>query len=44
MAAKLFESGTVLAQDYAPEGIKMTVRMQTAEISRWEKFIVEGDL
>jgi len=44
MAAKLFESGTVLSQDYAPEGIKMTVRMQTAEISRWEKFIVEGDL
>jgi hypothetical protein len=40
IAAKLFESGTVLSQDYQAEGIKMVVRVQANEIGRWEKFIV----
>ena len=40
IAAKLFEAGTVLSQDYQSEGIKMQVRIQANEINRWEKFIV----
>ena len=40
IAAKLFESGTVLSQDYQAEGIKMLVRIQANEIGRWEKFLV----
>jgi GTP-binding protein HflX len=38
-AAKLFETATVLSQDYEAEGIKMKVRVQADEIKRWEKFI-----
>ena len=38
-AAKLFEEGTVLSQDYEAEGIKITVRLQASDIARWEKFI-----
>ncbi|MBR4907736.1 MAG: GTPase HflX [Acidaminococcaceae bacterium] len=41
-AAKLFEEGTVLSQDYEAEGIKITVRLQASDIGRWEKFIVKG--
>ena len=40
VAAKLFETGTVLSQDYEAEGIKMQVRIQADEINRWEKFII----
>lgn len=40
IAAKLFESGTVLSQDYQAEGIKMVVRVQANEIGRWEKFLI----
>ena len=40
-AAKLFEEGTVLAQDYEAEGIKITVRLQANDINRWEKFIIK---
>ena len=43
MAAKLFESGTVLHQEYEAEGIKMKIRIQTDEIHRLEKFINEGE-
>ena len=41
-AAKLFEEGTVLSQDYEAEGIKMTVRLQANDIGRWEKFMERG--
>jgi GTP-binding protein HflX len=37
-AAKLFEEGTVLSQDYEAEGIKITVRLQANDIARWEKY------
>ncbi len=39
-AAKLFEEGTVLSQDYEPEGIKIKVRLQANDIGRWKKFII----
>ena len=38
-AAKLFETATVLSQDYEAEGIKIKARVQADEINRWEKFI-----
>ncbi len=44
IAAKLFESGTVLSQDYEGEGIKTRVRIQADDVHRWEKYIVEGDM
>ena len=40
VAAKLFETGTVLSHDYEAEGIEMQVRIQADEINRWEKFII----
>ena len=43
MAARLFDTGTVLSQDYEADGIKMKVRMQTDEMNRWEKFIIKGE-
>jgi GTP-binding protein HflX len=39
-AAKLFETGTVLSQEYEGEGIRMTVRVNADEISRWEKYFM----
>ena len=39
-AAKLFEAGTVLSQEYEGEGIRMTVRVNADEISRWEKYFM----
>ena len=39
-AAKLFETATVMSQDYEAEGIKMKARVQADEINRWEKFII----
>ena len=41
-AAKLFEEGTVLSQDYEAEGIKITVRLQANDIGRWEKYMERG--
>ena len=41
-AAKLFEAGTVLSQDYEAEGIKTKVRIQADDISRWEKYVIKG--
>ena len=38
-AARLFEEGTVLSQDYEAEGIKMKVRLQANDVERWQKFI-----
>ncbi|MBQ8920360.1 MAG: GTPase HflX [Acidaminococcaceae bacterium] len=43
MAARLFDTGTVLSQDYEADGIKMKVRMQTDEMNRWEKFMIKGE-
>ena len=40
-AAKLFEEGTVLSQDYEPEGIKIKVRLQANDVGRWKKFIIK---
>ena len=40
-AAKLFEAGTVLSQDYEAEGIKIKVRIQDDDIVRWEKFVIK---
>ena len=40
-AAKLFETGTVLSQEYEGEGIRMTVRVSAGEIGRWEKYFVK---
>jgi len=40
-AAKLFETGTVLSQEYEGEGIRMTVRVKADEISRWEKYFIK---
>ena len=40
-AARLFEEGTVLSQDYEAEGIKMKVRLQANDISRWKIFILK---
>ena len=39
-AAKLFETATVLSQDYEAEGIKIKARVQADEINRWEKFMI----
>ena len=38
---KLFETGTVLSQEYEGEGIRMTVRVSAGEIGRWEKYFVK---
>jgi len=39
VAAKLFEAGTVLSQDYEAEGIRIKARIPSDEISRWEKYL-----
>lgn len=38
-AAKLFEEGTVLSQDYVAEGIKIKVRIKANDIDRWKKYL-----
>ena len=41
-AAKLFEEGTVLSQDYAEDGIRIQVRLHANDIERWEKYFCKG--
>ena len=42
-AARLFEEGTVLSQDYEAEGIKMKARLQANDIDRWQKYFTNSE-
>ncbi len=41
LAAKMFDSGTVLSQEYEGEGIRIRARVQNDELSRYEKYLIE---
>ena len=40
-AAKLFEAGTVLSQDYEADGIKTKVRIKAEDFVRWDKYVIK---